>query len=325
MPRLSIIVPIYNVEKYLSRCIESILNQTFKDFELILVNDGSTDNCKEICEKYKRMDSRIIVANKKNGGLSSARNLGIDVSKGDYIGFVDSDDFIDAHMYEILFNTINACDSDIVICDYYKVNEYDIKKYEKMKSNNKDIKVENINNIDAIERIITRDTKIVVAWNKIYKRSLFDNLRYKEGVICEDEFLAHRIFYKCNKVSIINQKLYYYIQRKGSIINSPFSPKDFDKIYAIKDRVDFLNEKKITNLIDKAEKSFMDYFVWNYFTGYQRLENIEYELKRLKKEFNSVFYRILDNKFISLNEKITLFILYLSPYLYNKLVINREL
>lgn len=325
MPRLSIIVPIYNVEKYLSRCIESILNQTFKDFELILVNDGSTDNCKEICEKYKRMDSRIIVANKKNGGLSSARNLGIDISKGDYIGFVDSDDFIDVHMYEILLNTINSYDSDIVICDYYKVNEYDIKKYEKMKSNNKDIKIENINNIDAIERIITRDIKIVVAWNKIYKRSLFDNLRYKEGVICEDEFLAHRIFYKCNKVSIINQKLYYYIQRKGSIINSPFSPKDFDKIYAIKDRVDFLNEKKITNLIDKAEKSFMDYFVWNYFTGYQRLENIEYELKRLKKEFNSVFYRILDNKFISLNEKITLFILYLSPYLYNKLVINREL
>ncbi len=325
MPRLSIIVPIYNVEKYLSRCIESILNQTFKDFELILVNDGSTDNCKEICEKYKRMDSRIIVANKKNGGLSSARNLGIDISKGDYIGFVDSDDFIDVHMYEILLNTINAYDSDIVICDYYKVNEYDIKKYEKMKSNNKDIKVENINNIDAIERIITRDIKIVVAWNKIYKRSLFDNLRYKEGVICEDEFLAHRIFYKCNKVSIINQKLYYYIQRKGSIINSPFSSKDFDKIYAIKDRVDFLNEKKITNLIDKAEKSFMDYFVWNYFTECQRLENIEYELKRLKKEFNSVFYRILDNKFISLNEKITLFILYLSPYLYNKLVINREL
>lgn len=325
MPKLSIIVPIYNVEKYLPRCIESILNQTFREFELILINDGSTDNCKEICEKYKRMDSRIIVANKKNGGLSSARNLGIDISKGDYIGFVDSDDFIDVHMYEILLNTINAYDSDIVICDYYKVNEYDIKKYEKMKSNNKDIKVENINNIDAIERIITRDIKIVVAWNKIYKRRLFENLRYNEGMIYEDEFLAHRILYRCNKVSIINSSLYYYVQRKGSIVNSTFSSKKFDKVYAIKDRVDFLKDKGIVNLIDKAEKSFIDYFVWNYFVGYQRLENIEYELKRLKKEFNSVFYRILDNKFISLNEKITLFILYLSPYLYNKLVINREL
>ena len=325
MPKLSIIVPIYNVEKYLPRCIESILNQTFKDFELVLVNDGSTDKCKEICEKYKKMDSRIIVANKKNGGLSSARNLGLDISKGDYIGFVDSDDFIHVNMYEILFNIINTNGSDIVICDYHKVNEDNIKKCEEMKSNNHDIRVENINNIDSIEKVLTVGKKFIVAWNKIYKRSLFDNLRYKEGVIYEDEFLAHRILYKCSKVSIINQALYYYVQRKGSIVNSPFSSKNFDKVYAIKDRVDFLNEKKITNLIDKAEKSFMDYFVWNYFMGYQRLENIEYELKGLKKEFNSVFYRILDNKFISLNEKITLFILYLSPYLYNKLVINREL
>ena len=172
---------------------------------------------------------------------------------------------------------------------------------------------------------MTVGEKFIVAWNKIYKRRLFENLRYNEGMIYEDEFLAHRILYRCNKVSIINSSLYYYVQRKGSIVNSTFSSKKFDKVYAIKDRVDFLKDKGIVNLIDKAEKSFIDYFVWNYFVGYQRLENIEYELKRLKKEFNSVFYRILDNKFISLNEKITLFILYLSPYLYNKLVINREL
>ncbi|MFR1757985.1 MAG: glycosyltransferase family 2 protein, partial [Thomasclavelia spiroformis] len=309
MPKLSIIVPIYNVEKYLSRCIESILNQTFREFELILINDGSTDNCKEICEKYKKIDSRIIVVNKKNGGVSSARNFGIDISRGEYIGFVDPDDFIDSNMYEILFNIINLYQSDIVICDYYKVSEYNIKKYEEIQLNNKGIIVENINNIDAIERILTVGEKFIFAWNKIYKRRLFENLRYNEGMIYEDEFLAHRILYRCNKVSIINSSLYYYVQRKGSIVNSRFSSKKFDKVYAIKDRVDFLKDKGIVNLIDKAEKSFIDYFVWNYFVGYQRLENIEYELKRLKKEFNSVFYRILDNKFISLNEKITLFIL----------------
>ena len=325
MPKLSIIVPIYNVEKYLPRCIESILNQTFREFELILINDGSTDNCKEICEKYKKIDSRIIVVNKKNGGLSSARNFGIDISRGEYIGFVDPDDFIDSNMYEILFNIINLYQSDIVICDYYKVSEYNIKKYEEIQLNNKGIIVENINNIDAIERILTVGEKFIFAWNKIYKRRLFENLRYNEGMIYEDEFLAHRILYRCNKVSIINSSLYYYVQRKGSIVNSTFSSKKFDKVYAIKDRVDFLKDKGIVNLIDKAEKSFIDYFVWNYFVGYQRLENIEYELKRLKKEFNSVFYRILDNKLISIKEKLTLCILYLSPYLYNKLVINREL
>ena len=325
MPKLSIIVPIYNVEKYLPRCIESILNQTFREFELILINDGSTDNCKEICEKYKKIDSRIIVVNKKNGGVSSARNFGIDISRGEYIGFVDPDDFIDANMYEILFNTANSYNSDMVICDYYKVSEYDIKKYEEIQLNNKGIIVENINNIDAIERILTVGEKFIVPWNKIYKRRLFENLRYNEGMIYEDEFLAYRILYRCNKVSIINSSLYYYVQRKGSIVNSTFSSKKFDKVYAIKDRVDFLKDKGIVNLIDKAEKSFIDYFVWNYFIGYQRLENIGYELKKLKKEFNNIFYRILDNKLISIKEKLTLCILYLSPYLYNKLIINREL
>ena len=128
-------------------------------------------------------------------------------------------------MYEILFNVINTNDSDIVICDYYKANEDTIIK---CKKNEKNIKVENINNIDAIERILTVGEKFIFVWNKIYKRSLFDNLRYKEGMIYEDEFLAHRILYRCNKVSIINEALYYYVQRKGSIVNSPFSSKKFD-------------------------------------------------------------------------------------------------
>ena len=101
--------------------------------------------------------------------------------------------------------------------------------------------------------------------------------------------------------------------------------KKFDKVYAIKDRVDFIDKKNIVNLRDEAEKSFIDYFVWYYFVGYQRLENIEYELKKLKKEFNNIFYRILDNKLISMKEKLTLFILYISPNLYNKFIINREL
>lgn len=169
------------------------------------------------------------------------------------------------------------------------------------------------------------EKKFIVPWNKLYKRELFDDLRYKKGVIYEDEFLAHRILYKCKKVSIINQALYYYVQRKGSIVNSPFEVKNFDKVYAIKDRVDFIDEKNIVNLRDEVEKTFIDYFVWNYFVGYQRLENIEYELKKLKKEFNNIFCRILDNKLISMKEKLTLFILYISPNLYNKFIINREL
>ena len=122
-PIISIIVPVYNVESYLERCIESILNQSFKEFELILVNDGSTDSCKDICNEYKTKDKRIKVIHKENGGLSSARNAGLDIARGKYIGFVDSDDFINKDMYKTLFNTIQDNNSDMIICDYYKVNE----------------------------------------------------------------------------------------------------------------------------------------------------------------------------------------------------------
>ena len=324
-PIISIIVPVYNVESYLERCIESILNQSFKEFELILVNDGSTDSCKDICNEYKKRDSRIVVVNKKNEGVSSARNLGLDLAKGEYIGFIDPDDFINKDMYKILFDTIQANNSDMVICDYYKVNEDDINKFRNLKCNCENIKIKNLNNLESIDNLFLTGEKFIFAWNKLYKRELFNDLRYEKGRIYEDEYLAHRILYKCNKVSIIEAKIYYYVQRKGSLINSPFTVRRFDKVYAIKDRVDFLREKNLTYLEDKAEKTFIDYFVWNYFVAYQRLENIESELKILKKMFNRVFFKSLDNKFISLKEKLTLVLLYLSPKLYNKLILNREL
>ena len=324
-PIISIIVPIYNVESYLERCIESILNQSFKEFELILVNDGSTDSCKDICNEYKKRDSRIVVVNKKNEGVSSARNLGLDLAKGEYIGFIDPDDFINKDMYKILFDTIQANNSDMVICDYYKVNEDDINKFRNLKCNCENIKIKNLNNLESIDNLFLTGEKFIFAWNKLYKRDLFSDLRYEQGRIYEDEYLAHRILYKCKKVSVIEVKMYYYVQRKGSIVNSPFTVRKFDKVYAIKDRVDFLREKNLTYLEDKAEKTFIDYFVWNYFVAYQRLENIESELKILKKMFNRVFFKSLDNKFISLKEKLTLVLLYLSPKLYNKLILNREL
>ena len=121
MSKISIIVPVYNVESYLSNCIDSILNQTFKDFELILVNDGSTDKSLEICKHYKNMDDRIFIIDKKNGGLSSARNAGLDIIKGEYIGFVDSDDYIHPQMYELLYKQIIENEADISMCEFKKV------------------------------------------------------------------------------------------------------------------------------------------------------------------------------------------------------------
>lgn len=249
----------------------------------------------------------------------------MDIARGKYIGFVDSDDFINKDMYKTLFNTIQDNNSDMIICDYYKVNEDDINKFRNIKCSCENIEVKNLNKLESIDNLFLTGEKFIFAWNKLYKRDLFSDLRYEQGRIYEDEYLAHRILYKCKKVSVIEVKMYYYVQRKGSIVNSPFTVRKFDKVYAIKDRVDFLREKNLTYLEDKAEKTFIDYFVWNYFVAYQRLENIESELKILKKMFNRVFFKSLDNKFISLKEKLTLVILYLSPKLYNKLILNREL
>lgn len=326
MVKLSIIVPIYNVERYLERCIISILNQTYINFELILVNDGSTDNSKDICEKYLSIDNRIKLINKKNGGLSSARNTGIELAIGEYIAFVDSDDYINKYMYEVLITTLKKDKSDMVICGYNKVDQneanfQEINNY--IDVNN--VLASKISKVEALDKLLIEGEKFVVPWNKIYKRKLFNELRYKNGKIYEDEFLAHRVLYKCNKVSVINEKLYFYIQRDGSIINSKFTTKRFDKVYALKERIDFLKEKNLLELKEKAEKSFVDYFIWNYFVAYQRLENVNSDLIKLKNEFNKVFFEILKNTKISWKEKLTLSLLYISPKAYNFIILRNTL
>lgn len=326
MVKLSIIVPIYNVERYLERCIISILNQTYINFELILVNDGSTDNSKDICEKYLSIDNRIKLINKKNGGLSSARNTGIELAIGEYIAFVDSDDYINKYMYEVLITTLKKDKSDMVICGYNKVDQneanfQEINNY--IDVNN--VLASKISKVEALDKLLIEGEKFVLAWNKIYKRKLFNELRYKNGKIYEDEFLAHRVLYKCNKVSVINEKLYFYIQRDGSIINSKFTTKRFDKVYALKERIDFLKEKNLLELKEKAEKSFVDYFIWNYFVAYQRLENVNSDLIKLKNEFNKVFFEILKNTKISWKEKLTLSLLYISPKAYNFIILRNTL
>ena len=148
MPKISIIIPIYNLEKYLDKCIKSILNQTFKDFELILVNDGSTDKSGVICDNYKKVDDRIVVIHKENGGTSSARNIGIDIARGKYIGFVDGDDYIHENMYYELYENLIKNNSDISICKFVRV--YDNSE---MKFSNNNLLEENYSNIEALKEL----------------------------------------------------------------------------------------------------------------------------------------------------------------------------
>ncbi len=204
--KVSIIVPIFNVENRLYKCIDSIIAQTYKNLEIILVDDGSSDSCPSICDKYNKEDNRVVVIHKQNGGLSSARNVGLDIATGDYICFVDGDDYINPNMIETLVYTAIKEAADIVHCDFECVDQegniLDIAKrgYDKICSFN------------AYETICgyVKDYKVkVVSWNKLYNRHLFDNLRFDEGYVYEDELIFPKLISKSKKNIILNEKLYY--------------------------------------------------------------------------------------------------------------------
>lgn len=224
--KISIVVPVYNVEKYLSECIESILNQTFKDFELILVDDGSKDSSGYICDDYARKDSRINVIHKKNGGLSDARNVGIKASKGEYLGFVDSDDCIEREMFQKLYEAIEKYEADISICSFGLINDEGKVGEIFFDYENEAI----ISPILAQEKYFegyAQSMLYTVAWNKLYKKSLFDNIAYPVGKLHEDEFTTFRLLYKSERIVYIPYCGYLYRCRNESIMDQ-FNAKRFD-------------------------------------------------------------------------------------------------
>lgn len=314
MAEISIIVPVYNVEKYLENCIESILNQTFKDFELILVDDGSTDNSGKICDIYEKKDSRIKVIHKNNGGLSSARNAGLDIACGKYVGFIDSDDSIHPRMYEILYDLIKKYESDISCCNYKKI--YDIFKdeYENVNS----LEVIEMSNIEAIKNLYDKEigVKLVIACNKLYRKNLFDNIRYKVGRVHEDEFMAHRILYNCKKITYVDNELYYYLQREGSIMSQISYKRKVDTLLSKSDRMRFCNKVGLTSMSDNICKTYE----FEFFNLYKQLlnedsENAEF-LKEIRRDFILNLYILLRQKDIHIKEKISCLIFAVSPKVY---------
>ena len=233
--KVSIIIPVYNVEKYISKCVDSVINQTFTNLEILLIDDGSPDNCPSICEAYARKDKRITVIHKKNGGLSDARNYGLDKATGEFILFVDSDDYIRKDMCEIMINDALINNADIVMCNYYWVD-----------SQGNDLNINNqIDNIIYTPEqylhayINTQEAGFIIACNKLYKREIFNDLRYPVGKINEDYFLIHKVVYRSKIISSINEKLYFYVQTENSIMRSHFTVKRMDMAEALYDQIRF--------------------------------------------------------------------------------------
>jgi glycosyltransferase involved in cell wall biosynthesis len=214
---ISIIIPVYNVEKFLRKCLTSVIEQTFSDIEILLIDDGSTDKSGIICDEYAKIDKRIKVFHKKNGGLSSARNFGIDNATGDYLGFVDSDDYIERDMYETLLNLIEDNNADMSMCALY-----DIYCGKPLKVN-KEIETFVVCREDAIRMEFEAEIVSVTAVNKLYKKELFEDLRYPLGKTAEDAFLIVDLLSKCSSVAITTAQKYNYVHRSDSITTKRFN------------------------------------------------------------------------------------------------------
>ncbi|MGO2891442.1 glycosyltransferase family 2 protein [Enterococcus devriesei] len=315
MCEISIIVPIYNVEKYLKRTIDSILSQSFEDFELVLVNDGSTDSSGEICDEYARRDERIKVVHKNNGGVSSARNTGLITASGRFIGFVDSDDYIAEDMYELLYNNLIKENADLSICGIYDV--YEGKVLEE-KGNQYLIK----NREETVEMILESKIISVNPVNKLYKKDLFLGVSYPEGSITEDAAVMFFLLEKAKKIVIDTTQKYYYYHRENSITTKPFSRSDMKTIEVWQNNEKYIAEKYPqylsvahtrvcwANLIvlDKLIMSENDYLS---------------EQKKIVKFIRKNFSFIIKNAYFTKNRKISVILLCLNINLY-KLVVYFE-
>ncbi len=219
---LSIILPIFNMEKHLNQCVDSILNQTYKDYELILVDDGSTDKSSQMCDEYAEQDNRVIVIHKENGGLSDARNTGVKVAKGEYIFFIDSDDFLDDNKaLEKIVNRLKKSNADVLNFGFKKYYANEDKEYNYFKID-KNMPIEYCKDEKGFEFLMQNSLYIASAWNKVIRRQLFEksDLSFKKGIYSEDIDWCARLLIVAKKFDFINESFYCYRQREGSISKS---------------------------------------------------------------------------------------------------------
>ena len=224
-PLISVIVPVYNVEKYVGRCLTSIINQSYTNIEIIVVNDGSTDNSLSVCEEYAAKDNRIILFSQENRGLSGARNTGLRHYTGEYVTFVDSDDWIHHNMIEYLYNILVRHDSEMSLCGSLRVSEGIIadKQYKELEGTTY--------TCDTYMKLFLNGT-FTACWSRLFRQDVINGVEFPEGLNCEDYIYMYEAIRRVNTVAVINLPLYYYFVREDSIVNESFNLKKFDQFYS---------------------------------------------------------------------------------------------
>ena len=249
-PLISVIIPVYNVELYLERCIDSILKQSYDDLEIILINDGSNDSCPRLCDEYAEKDPRAKVIHKQNEGVSVARNIGIRIAKGAFLSFVDADDHLSTDFYKIMYTCLYKTNADIVMCDYLITKDgghpvkQEPKTRQKIYHGHKEI----------MKLFFGRDsTKAVISCNKLYKKELFNGIEFPKGWRYEDEATIYKVLYRCDRLAEISNKLYYYYQREESFTNRKISVDNL-VLFTILDQVVQFYQSKGEQALERDAK-----------------------------------------------------------------------
>ncbi|MRH42701.1 glycosyltransferase [Aquibacillus halophilus] len=265
-PKISIIVPVYNIEQYLRKCLDSILAQTFTDFEVIIVNDGSTDSSGDICDEYAELDNRVRVIHTYNGGLSSARNVGLKLSRGDFVGFIDGDDWVFKDMYQTLYELCNQTNSDISICTMYREIEGEIVYVDR------DNYIKEMDNVEAMRQLFKGNLYRFAVWNKLYTKKCFEHVQFPEGRIHEDLFTTYKVFAKADKVVFTNYAGYIYVKRDSSILTTNYNEKRLDA---------FLGWNEIISFMNKNYSQLAEYYLSCF--AYWVVDNVYYITSQVQK------------------------------------------
>lgn len=319
-PLISVIIPVYKVENYLKRCIDSVLAQTYTNMEILLVDDGSPDQCPKICDEYAKQDSRIKVFHQENKGLSGARNTGIDHAKGEYFAFLDSDDLWSPYFLEALYGAIRKHDAQISQCRWEYMHGDELKE-----AYDPEAKCECFTGREMLSNLyIQTGAYYVVAWNKLYKRELFTNIRYPQGLIHEDEATTYRLFDAAKKCVFIDNALYGYFVGAGSssITRNSFSLKKLDWRVANKDRVQYFIEKDYKELIVPAIKACNDGSIDLYFKCRDFCPEAKKERKEIRQGVWNSLRLIRKHGKLPLQTMIGYGLFAILPNLYGKLLIH---
>ncbi|WP_100012065.1 glycosyltransferase family 2 protein [Lentibacillus sediminis] len=318
-PVISVIVPVYNIESYLPKCVDSILAQTFTDFEVILVNDGATDQSGEICDFYAMHDQRVKVIHQPNGGLSAARNKGISQSRGKYLSFVDGDDRIDKHMFEKLIEKCLLTECDIAVCAVGReIDGEETFQQPKMES------IIELDNTEGMRELFKGQLYRFAACSKLYKKECFERISYPENKIHEDLATTYKVMACARKVTFINYVGYVYVKREGSILNQSYNEKRLDSFPAWKEIIKFMDQ----NYPELSNEYLACFGYWAidhmFFIHYQiddKQIKQEY-LKYIRKYIQNNYKSLIRLKELNLKSKYLLSILALNPRLF---VVNNKM